>query len=51
VLVSFVVRSFLRTQGRPCGRPPAALRPGSDATLTGGTTPPPFSAAGTDAAA
>jgi hypothetical protein len=25
----------LRTQGRPCGRPSAALRPGSDTTVTG----------------
>src|SRR5829696_6006166 len=23
------------SQGRPCGRPPAALRPGNDATVTG----------------
>ena len=34
VLVSFV-RSSLRTQCRPCGRPPAALRPGNDTTVTG----------------
>ena len=25
----------LHPQGRPCGRPPAALRPGSDTTVTG----------------
>jgi hypothetical protein len=24
-------------QGRPCGRPPAALRPGDDTVVTGGT--------------
>jgi len=24
-------------QGRPCGRPPAALRPGDDTPVTGGT--------------
>ena len=23
------------SQGRPCGRPPAALRPGNDSTVTG----------------
>jgi hypothetical protein len=25
----------LHPQGRPCGRPPAALRPGSDTRVTG----------------
>jgi hypothetical protein len=53
-VVSVLLRELgdfsLHPQGRPCGRPPAALRPGSDATLTG-VPPPPFSAAGTDAAA
>jgi hypothetical protein len=27
-------------QGRPCGRPPAALRPGNDTTVTGEPAPP-----------
>jgi len=35
VLVRFVWGLSLRTQGRPCGRPPAALRPANDTTVTG----------------
>jgi hypothetical protein len=27
----------LHPQGRPCGRPPAALRPGDDTTVNRGT--------------
>jgi hypothetical protein len=43
-LVSVLLRSwetFLYSpQGRPCGRPPAALRPGSDTTVTGAPASP-----------
>jgi hypothetical protein len=38
-VVSVLLRELgdfsLHPQGRPCGRPPAALRPGSDTTVTG----------------
>ena len=38
-VVSVLLRELgdfsLHPQGRPCGRPPAALRPGSDATVAG----------------
>jgi hypothetical protein len=38
-VVSMLLRELgdfsLHPQGRPCGRPPAALRPGSDSTVTG----------------
>jgi hypothetical protein len=30
----------LHPQGRPCGRPPAALRPGNDTTVTGAPASP-----------
>jgi len=53
-VVSVLLRALgdfsLHPQGRPCERPPAALRPGSGATVTGAPAPP-FGAAGTDAAA
>jgi hypothetical protein len=38
-----LLRPSLRNQGRPCGRPPAALRAGNDTAVTGGsrlTLPP-----------
>jgi hypothetical protein len=38
-VVAVLVRALgdfsLHPQGRPCGRPPAALRPGSDTLVTG----------------
>jgi hypothetical protein len=40
-VVSVLLRGLgdfsLHPQGRPCGRPPAALRPGGDTGVTGGT--------------
>ena len=39
-VVSVLLRALadvsLHPQGRPCGRPPAALRPGDDTTVTEG---------------
>jgi hypothetical protein len=34
------------SQGRPCGRPPAALRPGNDTTVTGAPASPSSKAVG-----
>jgi hypothetical protein len=50
-VVSVLLRALgdfsLYPQGRPCGRPPAAVRPGSTTTVTGEPASP-SSAASTD---
>jgi hypothetical protein len=49
-VVSVLLRELgdfsLHPQGRPCGRPPAALRPGNDTTVTGAPASPSSKAVG-----
>jgi hypothetical protein len=54
-VVSVLLRALgdfsLHPQGRPCGRPPAALRPGDDTTATGAPASPSTTGSTSQAAA